>query len=406
MRGVRRLELAPFTADELAEQVEGILGERPTRGSRRAAVRALGGKRVLHRGAARRRRGDGAAGVASRPVARANRAPVRAGAPVARARGDRRACRRRAPARGGWHGPRCRVRAGAARGADPAGAGGTWRRGVLCVSPRARQRGRVSATCWRASVRRCTSRWRGPRRNIPSWPQAPSGCLGELAHHWYSAGDLVRALQTSVQAGADSERAFAFAETQRHCERALSIWYRVPDAEVVAGIDRVALLERTALAAIRAEQPHRGAELAAEAVAEFDADDDPVRLAQVYVVLGRCRWLSADTDGSLAAYGEAVRLVPEQPASSGTRTGPGNRSAGADAHRPVCGVASRCAEALAARGAAGRTSRAGPRAQHARWAGVDGGRPGRARRHGAPAVIRGRSRGGDRPVLCQRQRGL
>src|SRR5262249_59000382 len=30
---------------------------------------------------------------------------------------------------------------------------------------------------------------------------------------------------------------------------------------------------------------------------------------------GRCRWLSADTSGSLEAYGEAVRLVPDQPPS-------------------------------------------------------------------------------------------
>jgi DNA-binding NarL/FixJ family response regulator len=33
------------------------------------------------------------------------------------------------------------------------------------------------------------------------------------------------------------------------------------------------------------------------------------------VTLGRCRWLSADTEGSLEAYAEAVRLVPEQPPS-------------------------------------------------------------------------------------------
>ena len=232
------------------------------------------------------------------------------------------------------------------------------------------------------------------------------GVSGELAHHWYSAGDLVRALEASVQAGVDSDRAFAFAETLRHCERALSIWYRVPDAAAVAGIDRVALLERTAVAAIRAEQPHRGAVLAAEAVAEFDPDDDPVRLAQVYVILGRCRWLSADTDGSLAAYGEAVRLVPEQPPSP-------ERALVLATEAQALMLTGQSAASLRtvragarARGGAGRTSRSGPRPQHARWAGVDGGRRGRARRHCAPAVIRARRRRGDRPFLRQRQRGL
>jgi DNA-binding CsgD family transcriptional regulator/tetratricopeptide (TPR) repeat protein len=139
--------------------------------------------------------------------------------------------------------------------------------------------------------------------------------VGELAHHWYAAGELSLALQASVQASAESDRAFAFAETLRHCERALNIWYRVPDGASVAGIDRVALLERTAVAAVRAEQPQRGGQLAAEAVAELDAKRDPLRLAHVYVTLGRCRWLSADTAGALAAYHEAVHLVPEQPPS-------------------------------------------------------------------------------------------
>ncbi|MGZ4230017.1 MAG: helix-turn-helix transcriptional regulator [Solirubrobacteraceae bacterium] len=139
--------------------------------------------------------------------------------------------------------------------------------------------------------------------------------VGELAHHWYSAGELSLALEASVQASAESDRAFAFAETLRHCERALNIWYRVPDGAAVAGIDRVALLERTALASVWAEQPQRGAQLAAEAVAELDPESNPLRLAHLYVILGRCRWLSADTAGALEAYREAVRLVPEQPAS-------------------------------------------------------------------------------------------
>src|SRR5262249_7127734 len=110
------------------------------------------------------------------------------------------------------------------------------------------------------------------------------GRSGEVAHHWHAAGELELALKASVRASVDSDRAFAFAETQGHCERALSLWDRVPDAESVTGIDRVALLERAAVAAVRAEHPARGAELAAAAVAELNAEHDPLRLAQAYVV--------------------------------------------------------------------------------------------------------------------------
>ena len=150
----------------------------------------------------------------------------------------------------------------------------------------------------------------------PELAAAGVGVAGELAHHWYSAGELVAALETSVQASADAERAFAWAETQRHSERALELWYRVPNPERVTGIDRVALLERAAVAAVRAERPQRGAELASRAVAELDPEREPLRLAYAYTILGRCRWLSAETAGALEAYGEAVSLVPAQPPSS------------------------------------------------------------------------------------------
>jgi DNA-binding CsgD family transcriptional regulator/tetratricopeptide (TPR) repeat protein len=314
VRGVRRLELAPFTADELAEQVEGILGERPradlvARLFERSEGNAFYTEELLAAG------GDGELPVSlrdlllvrierlSEPARQLLALVATAGRPV-----DERLLAAVGSVPDAAFAPALREALGQ-QVLVVRGDGGAY----------AFRHALVSEAVYRdllAGER--TTLHLALARTLAEHPELGAsaiGVSGELAHHWYSAGDLVRALETSVQAAVDSDRAFAFAETLRHCERALSIWYRVPDAVAVAGIDRVALLERTALAAIRAEQPQRGAVLAAEAVAELDADGDPLRLAQVYVTLGRCRWLSADTEGSLEAYAEAVRLVPEQPPS-------------------------------------------------------------------------------------------
>jgi predicted ATPase len=49
-----------------------------------------------------------------------------------------------------------------------------------------------------------------------------------LAHHWYAALDLPRALPASVAAARHALTTFAPAEAQRHLERALEIWPRSP----------------------------------------------------------------------------------------------------------------------------------------------------------------------------------
>jgi class 3 adenylate cyclase/tetratricopeptide (TPR) repeat protein len=142
------------------------------------------------------------------------------------------------------------------------------------------------------------------------------GVAAELAHHWYAAGDTGRALTASVTASAEAERAFAFDETHRHCERALALWHTVPDPARAAGIDRIALLARASAAAIRADDPARAAELARRAAAEIDPALEPLRLARIHVLLGRASWLCADMDGALSAYRTAVKLVPPEPPSS------------------------------------------------------------------------------------------
>jgi DNA-binding CsgD family transcriptional regulator len=315
VRGVRRLELAPFTRAELARQVEGILGELPDSELvqllfERSEGNAFYTEELLAAGAqtqlpaslrdvllVRIERLSDAARRLLALVATAGRAVderlLAAVGTVTEA--EFAAALREALAD--------QVLVRRADGASYAFRHALAREAVygdLLASERAALHGALARTLVRH----------------PELAAGGIGVAGELAHHWYAAGELVPALEASVQAGAEAQRAFAWAETERHCERALELWYRVPDAAAVTGLDRVALLERAAVAAVRADRPQRGAELASGAVAELDADQEPLRLAHAYTILGRCRWLSADTAGALEAYGEAVELVPPQPPSA------------------------------------------------------------------------------------------
>ena len=67
--------------------------------------------------------------------------------------------------------------------------------------------------------------------------------LSRLAFHWDAAHDLPRTLAASVQAGLTAARLGA-AEQVTHLERALSLWDRVPDPEVVAGLRQIELVVR------------------------------------------------------------------------------------------------------------------------------------------------------------------
>jgi DNA-binding CsgD family transcriptional regulator/tetratricopeptide (TPR) repeat protein len=142
------------------------------------------------------------------------------------------------------------------------------------------------------------------------------GAAGELAHHWEAAGEPSAALEAAVRASAEADAAFAFAETATHCDRALALWDQVPDAERVAGLDRAALLMRAADAAVRGDRPARSVKLAREAIGELIPERDAVRLAQVHMLLGRGLWLTADHESGLVAYREAVRLIPAEPPSA------------------------------------------------------------------------------------------
>jgi DNA-binding CsgD family transcriptional regulator/tetratricopeptide (TPR) repeat protein len=134
--------------------------------------------------------------------------------------------------------------------------------------------------------------------------------LADLAHHWYSAGDRPRALAAAVRAGLAVDEIYAHAEALEQYEHALELW---DDAEAVAGVDRVAILARAAESASCLGDPARAVAFAEQALGELDTGDDPVRAGLLSARLGRFHWIGGDPERSLAAYENAVRIIPATP---------------------------------------------------------------------------------------------
>ncbi|MDQ1725812.1 MAG: hypothetical protein QOG52_2840, partial [Frankiaceae bacterium] len=85
----------------------------------------------------------------------------------------------------------------------------------------------------------------------PSLASDPTSLAATLAAHWYAALDLPRTLTASVEAARQASAAYASTEAQRHLERAIEVWPRVPDAEERAGLTLVDLLLLTSDASFR-----------------------------------------------------------------------------------------------------------------------------------------------------------
>lgn len=108
---------------------------------------------------------------------------------------------------------------------------------------------------------------------------------------------------------------YAFAEAQASFDRALELWDLVPDADSRAPIDRVDVLVRATLAA-QGSATHRSVAYLKMALALVDPVRDPTRAGLLYQLLGHELGDIGENSGSLAAYEEAVRLVPAEPPSA------------------------------------------------------------------------------------------
>jgi tetratricopeptide (TPR) repeat protein len=134
-----------------------------------------------------------------------------------------------------------------------------------------------------------------------------SAVAATLAHHWYAALDLPRALAASVQAGRQAITAYAPAEALRHLERAMQIWPRVPDAAERTGVPWLRLGLMAADAAVAAGELNHGLSIVDEMLADLGPETDPIsraeaveRRASVLRTLGRDAEAATELTATLA----------------------------------------------------------------------------------------------------------
>lgn len=135
--------------------------------------------------------------------------------------------------------------------------------------------------------------------------------LGEIARLRFQAADLTGALHAAVAAGTASQALGAAAEASEHYGRALDIWQRVPDPEVIAGIERHELVSRAARAASFSRDYTLAVELGRE-VTRISAGGDPWIEGQAWFDLSMYLWEAA-ADGYTEAVERAEAVVPDQP---------------------------------------------------------------------------------------------
>ncbi len=143
----------------------------------------------------------------------------------------------------------------------------------------------------------------------------PAAMPARLAYHWAKAHDPVRALPATIQAGLQSQAAYAFADAQQHFETALELWDQVPDAAEHATLSRARVLRHAAESAFTAGDPVRAIALTRAALAQVDPGDDPVQAGLLHGRLGS--YLAATGgQGAMVEYEQAVALVPPSPPSA------------------------------------------------------------------------------------------
>ncbi|TQS40671.1 helix-turn-helix transcriptional regulator [Cryptosporangium phraense] len=134
-----------------------------------------------------------------------------------------------------------------------------------------------------------------------------------LAHHWYAALDLPRALSASVRAGQHAAARYAPAEALHHFERVLQLWPRVGDAVERAGIDWTDANLAAIDAAFYAGELQRGLSLVDEVLADPASVADPVRRARVAERRAHLLGHGGRTEEAAAQLREALALLPERP---------------------------------------------------------------------------------------------
>jgi DNA-binding CsgD family transcriptional regulator len=149
----------------------------------------------------------------------------------------------------------------------------------------------------------------------PGLAGSPAAAAAELAYHWYAAHELREALPAAIRAGIEAEATRALAEAIVHYDRALDIWDGAGADPDELPLTRAQVLQRAGEAKYLAGDPPRAASLAEKSIELIDERKDPIAAALAHERLGRYIWAAGRDQDALATYRRAVELMPAQPAS-------------------------------------------------------------------------------------------
>ena len=140
-----------------------------------------------------------------------------------------------------------------------------------------------------------------------------------IAGHYAAAGDQPAALRSTIAAARAAQRVFAFGEAADLADRALELWPRVEDAEQVAGVSHVDLLQIGARAHGDAGKRTRAESLLREALRELGPSADPGRYAYLLARLSRTIWMLNQGAEAVAAAERALAILPPDDEPAGVR---------------------------------------------------------------------------------------
>jgi len=131
-----------------------------------------------------------------------------------------------------------------------------------------------------------------------------------IAHHYQLAGDQAAELAASVRAAQAAGSVHAYGEAASLLERALELWDRVPDARERTGLEHVELLRRASIAHERDGDTGRQEVLLRRAIELVDPRLHPRRAAALLERLHKAQWALNRPADSEAAIERGLALLP------------------------------------------------------------------------------------------------
>lgn len=152
-------------------------------------------------------------------------------------------------------------------------------------------------------------------RRPASTTEGHAAAVAELAHHVQESGDVTRALGAWIDAATAAEHVFAFAEAHQHLSRALAAWETAEDPARQAGSGQVQLLARTAEDAYLGGDAEHACDFIRQALQQIDETAAPRVAGILYERLSLYLRDTAERHRVYEMIERALRLVPPMPPS-------------------------------------------------------------------------------------------